>query len=48
MSLHELGIDADRYAREMAEAISEGWDEVPGFFFDLTAEDRYQVYMLAK
>lgn len=48
VSLHELGIDADRYAREMAEAISEGWDEVPGFFFDLTAEDRYQVYMLAK
>ena len=48
VSLSELGVDADRYAREMADAISEGWDEVPGFFFDLTAEDRYQVYMLAK
>lgn len=46
-SLKEIGVDAQKYAREMADEISEGWDEVPGFFFDLTAEDRYNIYMLA-
>lgn len=48
VNLGELGVDAEQYAQEMADGISEGWNDVPGFFFDLTKEDRYQIYMMAK
>lgn len=47
VSLKELGLDPKLTPAVLAEGDWSGWNEVPGFFFELDEEDRRRIYELA-